>query len=447
MRILSSLLGGRNLHYAILPSARTLLVFALGLLRPLDASAADLLGYSDEATAADARFGSSIGAGSQWQSGLGPGSSSAIVSFGGGVRLGCSGVDFDGFLRSFDPSELLNEMRTSLLTGAQAAVSNYLLTMAYANPTIASVLDMMDKRFSARFAAFAQGCNAQEARARGEDAGARAMADAGDQCFGQEIARGTAPTEAYRRCSVLRDFESLDIPAAASTSDFLRRYTTINVTKELEALLALLPDDRVVSGSYQMRPPQATLATMSDRLRARARAALDQVDAGGEAGNIPSCGPEAMLGDAVEGQACLPATAKALVTSGAFQGARLLAPTSRALFKDALSLQIAVSAMYSCVLDLFQQVSRIDVRGDANADAGYTRKRRRRLREAVADLLQEAETQLRAQETRAVIVRSQMLALEHVESRLESRSRAADSAAQYPQFGVRDLLRLFRDSE
>jgi len=432
------------------PLAR-LLAWAALAAAPLAVAAAGAdTPYSERLSADDARFGSALGAGSQWQSGLpapaaadaAPGAS---IGFGGGVRLGCSGLDFNGFLRSFDPAELLAEMRSSLLTGAQAAASNFLITLAYSNPTISSVLDMMDKRYSARFNAFAQACNAQADRARGQEAGARAMADAGDQCFGKEVAAGTAPTEAYRRCSMLRTFDHLDIPAAASMGEFLRRYTSVNMTQEFEALLALLPDQRLSKGSFQIRAPQLTIESLSDLLRGLARQALDRVDAGTDPGAIPACSAAAMLGRAIAPDGCLPPAARSLVTSQAFRSARLLGPASRGLFKDALSTQIALSTLYSNLLDLYQQAARIDVAGAGTGDAAHASARRKQLREAIGELLGEVDTQVKAQESRAALVRSQMLALEQVEASLDARSRNAGGQSAQAHFGMRDLLRLFAD--
>jgi hypothetical protein len=430
-----------RLRWAVAPAVSAALAAAI----PGPACAdAPVSGYGQNASGNDARFGALLGAGSQWESTLAPGSKgSGNFSFGGGARLGCSGIDFNGFLHAFDPAELLAEMRNTLLTGAQAAASNYLITLAYANPTIASALDMLDKKYSARFSAFAQGCDAQAARARGQEAGARAMASAGDQCFDREIAQGTAPTEAYRRCSILHAFDSLDLPAAASTADFLRKYTSINVTREMEGLLALLPDERISGGSYQMRPAQMTVASMSTRLRDQARAALDRIDAGSDPASIAPCTADRVLAASPPSDGCLPAAALPLVTSSAFRSARLLGDASRTLFKDALSSQIAIGAMYSNLLELFQQVARIDVPDSAGADAAHAGARRHQLQESIAELLTEADTQVKAQAAKAQLARSQIAALEQVESELDAQGRVASAKGELPQFGVRDLLHAF----
>ena len=362
------------------------------------------------------------------------------IGFGGDVRLGCSGVDFNGFLRSFDPAEVLAQMRSALLNGAQAAASNYLITLAYASPTIASVLDMLDKKYTARFSAFAQTCDAQAARARGRDRGASRLAEAGDECFDQEIGRGTAPSEAFRRCSIQRQFNGLDVPAAAGTADFIRKYTHGTLSPGIEALLSLLPDERVLDGAFQMQPPKTTVAQMSNRLRAQARLALEQLDAGTSAADIPACGVDTLTGNADATRGCLPADALPLVTSSAFRSSRLLGDAARGLFNDALSTQIAIGSMYSNLLDLLQQTAQIDVRAGSGGDAAHALERRRQLREAVGDLIAETDAQVKAQASRGQLVRMQMMALEAVETDLNTRSRRNEQQQVLPQFGMRGLL-------
>jgi len=421
-----------------------LLATTLANAQSLNDTSDDAAEYQAASSSSDARFGAQLGAGSKWQSTTAANSRAAgTIGFGGGVRIGCSGLDFNGFLRSFDPAEILSEIRTALLNGTQAAASNYLITLAYASPTISSVLDMMDKKYTARFAAFAQTCDAQAARARGQDRGARAMAAAGDQCYDQEVSRGTAPSEAYRRCSIQHSFDGLDLPAAASTADFLRTYTHMDVTPQVEALLSLLPDERVQNGVFQMQAPRTTVAAMSNRLRNQARLALEQLDANATPSTIAVCDAGNMLGTTQAPKGCLPADAVPLVTSSAFRSSRLLGNASRALFNDALSTQIAIGTMYANLLELFQQSARIDVRSGGTGDASHALERRRQLRESIAELLAEADAQVKAQSARGQLIRMQMMALEQVEADLNAQSRRNEEAHRLPQFGVRDLLGLF----
>ena len=240
-----------------------------------------------------------------------------------------------------------------------------------------------------------------------------------------------------------RVFDNLDIPAAASVGDFLRKYTHINVTKDIEALLGLLPDTRLDGGNFQFRPPLTTIASLSDRLRVQARAALDRLDTGTKPAAIATCTADTLTGTSTSADGCLPASAQALVTSPTFQSANLLNPPARALFKDALSAQIALAEIYSRITDLYEQTARIDVRADTSADAAHTSTRRQQLLSSISDLLQQVDTQVKAQEVRARIVRSQMLALEQLQGALDARGHAAAQDPQSSHFGLRDLVRLF----
>ncbi len=390
----------------------------------------------------DSRLGAILGTGAE-PAYTPPASTSAGVSFGGAVQLGCSGIDFNGFLQTFAPTELLTELRQMLLSGAQAAAANYLITLSYASPTIASVLDMLDKKYAARFFAFTQACNAQADRARGESLGARTMAEAGNECYGQQIASGASPTVAYRICSVRHLFGNLNLAATASTAEFLRRYTTWNPTPDGDALLALLPDGRIANGAFQTRAPRLTVASMADRYRTLSHAALDRIDSGTAPSQIRACDSNALLAATSDPAGCLPADAFPTVSSGAFQSVRLLDPAARALYKDALASQISVSALYSRLLDLYERTDRIDVKPGVAADASEIRARQTRLHAAIGNLIDEANVLTKAQEARARLARARIDALDAVRAQTATRADALGNVRSGPQFGMRDLLQLF----
>jgi hypothetical protein len=415
---------------------------------PSAALAAALQPYGSGSDSADSRFGAQIGAGSAWQPVYAPASHAAAqVGFGGSVSFSCDHIDFKAFVAQFNPGELLHDMKDQMIHGAQQAVFDYLIALAYSSPTVASVLDMMDQRLSARFAAFAQGCNAQQARRSGEDAGARRMADASDQCFMQQVNAGASPTEAYRSCAIEHTFGGLDLPALAGTLDFLHRYTNLTPTREIEALLNLLPDERIDQGVLQMRPASVSVAAMTEGLRLRARAALDSIEAGTDPGRIASCGAADLSGDTDNIAACLPPSASALVASPAFRAARLLNVGSRELYKDALSGQIATVAAYSNVLELQQQIARLDVKPTSGASAGEAVARRDRLADQASRLLGQADTQLKIEEAKLRLARTQVLALERVEARLDAAGAQLDAESRPAQRGVLDFLRLFVDRQ
>jgi hypothetical protein len=305
------------------------------------------------------------------------------------------------------------------------------------------VLDMTDRQLATRFTAFAQTCNSQQIRAVGLHDAERRMANASDQCFAQEIARGTGPTGAYRRCSVARSFDELHVPAALSTIDFLRRHSDLAITPRIESLLSLLPDERIAGGSYQLRPPKMTVATLSDALQARSRLALNQMIDGAAPSVIAECALDSIFDPS--GPACLPRSASTVVDSPAFRGARLLGPAARGMFKDALSSQIAVTAVYSDLLDLAQQIARMSLRGTSDASAGEVLSRQRALQEEVARVLLQADLQLKLQESKLKSARTQLLALERAQSDLRTAAEALQAEQSPRVFSVKDMVRLFQD--
>jgi len=436
------LLGG--LRRCLLPGAGPAVALLFAATATVQAATTQPFGAGTDSS--DARFGAQVGAATSWQPSYVPlGTAGVTATFGGGNALTCGHVDFRGFLAQFHAGELVHDMRDVVIHGAQQAAFDYLIALAYSTPTVASVLDMMDKRLADRFHAFAQACNAQMARRAGEEAGARRLDDAADQCFAQQVAGGASPTDAYRACSIEHAFGGLDIPALAGTLDYLRHYTNLDVTREIEALLRLLPDEKIEGGALQMRPPQSSVASMVEGLRQRTRAALDLIEAGSDPTGIARCAADDLLGPEGAVAPCLPASASALVASPAFRGARLLNAPSRELYKDALSSQIATVAAYSNILELQQQIARLDVRGGSAAAAGEALARRARLQEQADRLLGQADLQVRIEDAKLRVARTQLLALERAESRLEA--AAARLATETPSAvtGVGDLLRLFVD--
>ncbi|MBV8209782.1 MAG: hypothetical protein JO133_06935 [Burkholderiaceae bacterium] len=398
----------------------------------------------------DIRFASQIGSVPAWNgtdSGVGGVHPSAIApppgAFRGTSGASCSGVDLDVFLHRFDPRELLAQLQQSVLAGAQAQVSNYLLALAYSAPTLASVLDMSDRQLHARFASFSQTCSGQQAHAAVSDRPEQRMALAVDQCFASEVARGASPTEALRRCGSARDFETLAVPAALTTLQFLQQHSDLAITPRVKALLELIPDERIVAGNYQVRAPQTGLPTLLGALQARSRLALDRALDGAPSASVAECAPESIADPA--GSACLPRSALALVDSAAFRGARMLGPAALSIFKDALSRQIAVTATYTDLLDLGEKIANMNLRDGSSAGAEELLSRQRSLQDQVMRLIAQAELQRKLQQARLEMARTQLLALERSRTDLQARSNALASARERPIFGVGGLLQLIQD--
>jgi AraC-like DNA-binding protein len=355
----------------------------------------------------------------------------------------CSALDLDTFLRQFDPHELLNELRQSLLSGAQSEISNYLIALAYSAPTLASVLDMTDRQLHARFTAFSQTCASQQVRAVASQDAERRLAQASDQCFELETSRGAAPTDAYRICTVSRRLDGLALPATLTTLDFLRQHSDLTVTPRIKSLLAMLPDEQIVGGSYQVRPPQTTLGRLSDAIAARSRLALNRVIEGAPPDGIAECAADSILNPT--GPVCLPRTALEVVQSPALRGARLLGPAALSMFKDALSNQIAITAVYADLLELGQQIAGMNLRFSSDASASEIRSRQRTLQDQVVRLLGEADLRFKLQQSKLQLARTQLVALERSRADLQAQSDALQTQRSLPGTGLITLLRLFQN--
>jgi len=392
----------------------------------------------------DSRFGLTLGAGSTWISDAqASGASPSGSAFFGGSRRGASTIDYNRFLQFADPRELLRELRSSLLSGAQAEASNFMLMLAYANPTIASTLDMTDKRYSDRYAAFAQSVSTQGGHPDGQGLGTAATWDAGEQCFDQLRRRDTAPTEAYRRCHLERDFAGLGIPAAASNADFFRSYARVKLRPSLEPLLQLLPDQRIQDGQLQARAPAMSTAQYWGRLQASILLALERMDSGTGESPPAVCAPDAALNPANHAVPCIPAGAKDIVGSASFRATRLLGPGARALFKDALSRQIATAELLTQLAELRQSVDQLDVVDSPDADAQHVQARRKILLEGIQTVLTGIELERKNEAARLELVHTQMASVEHLERAMDQRSavlRKESGASSAPLQGLLNFL-------
>lgn len=384
--------------------------------------------YARGTSSYDASYGSRIGAGAHWSPAYVPSArASAEIGFGGNVALSCSGIDFEAFLRQFKPKELLNQMKDTLISGAQAAVASYLITLAYSNPTLASVLDMMDKKYTTRFDAFAQACNAKQARLQGMNNGASRMAEAENQCFAQEVANGSSPTEAFRVCSNEQTFGSFDLPALKQTDEFLKKYTNVNVTKEVATLLNLLPDEQITSSGYKMRPAKMSTTQLYSNIEGRARLAVQAVLNGVDPATIPECSDEDLNGKGSSSNGCLPPTAANMVNSPTFLAARLFSPASAELYTSAMASQISMTALYSNIYELKQQVNQMDAKDNSGAPAAEVVRRRDSLIKSIDGLEREADGLRRVQDSRIRLSRIQITTLEKAREELEARSDQANN--------------------
>lgn len=402
-----------------------LLMIASILALAATGAAAQTKIYSDT-DVSGARFGGTIGAGSNYRYA----SAAPSVDFGGRAALSCSGIDFNTFLKTFKPGELINELTGSIRSGAQAAATNYVIALAYANPTIAAVLDMMDQRFSARFNAFAEQCNAAMARARGEGEGARQMAAGQDQCFSEKVKGGESPTQAYRDCSKASTVASMGLPATSDLKDFMTKYSSINVTKELEAMLGMLPDSKTTNDGIQMKPATLPLtvakANVGDWTANAAQAILD----GTAPDAIPDCPPEVVSTKAAAmTDRCIPPSAAGLVRSPAFLSARLLSDQEQRMYVDALSEQVAAVEIRARIVQLRQEMSQMTAKPLANVPAEDVAARRDAILKEVDRLDGDAQALESLTAAKAQLARTQILAMQRASGRLASTQASAERAS------------------
>ena len=395
------------------PSTRrviTALAFALALsLSSPGRATYPIIG--DTVTAEEYRFAVRAGAASRWNPATqqeGP-----AIGFSGRARLSCSALDYSGFLRAYDPRQLLNEIRGQLLSGAQAAVMNYLVTLAYATPTLASVLDTLHQNYSARFGSFQTACNAQQAQQQGLNLGARRMASVQDQCYDAQVNSGASPTAAYQACANEQTLGGLadGLPAAKGVLDFLRDHTNLQVTPAMQALFGLLPDIRIGGSGLEVAPPQVTLYQLNRNIGSRVSLALDRVLAGEAPASIPDCAGDAMNSPgAVAGDACLASAASGLIQSAEVLSVRQLSASARALYRDVISGQVAIAQTRSALVDLMSQVRQLSPR--PGQSARDILERRRELGEQIALLTKEADALQAYQQARAATLNTQLMASE-----------------------------------
>ena len=405
--------------------------------------------YGNDSSMPDVRFGGSVGAGVAWSPQT-PLSNNAQrqAGFGGRTALSCSGIDFQGFLRGFNPNEYLNDMKNTMIGGAQSAATNYLLATAYANPTLASVLDMMNKSYTARFGAFQQACNAQESKMRGMDAGGRRMAEAHNQCFEAQVQQGASPTQAYQYCSneeTLGQFASSEkLAAAQDTMDFLKNNTSLNVTKEFESVLGLLPDERITENGHEMSPPKTTLYTVHRLITERSNIALNKILDGENPASIPDCGSVDLSDGSDPGPVgCLPMNAQNIVNAPAFKAAKQLDAPSRAIYTSALSSQVAISTIRSHIIELYNQLTMMDVKQGGKAKADDVIERRKSMMDEIERLQREADAMQSYQDAKAKMAKTQIMALERVGHDIENTRSLYNSKSAENSTNVGSLLKRF----
>jgi hypothetical protein len=394
------------------------------------------------ATAGGTAFGSRIGAGTEWRPAYAQPRAAGDIDFGGKATLSCSGIDFQAFLAQFKSAELVNQLKDTILSGAQSTATMYLLTLAYSNPTIASVLDMMDTRLSARFSAFAQACDSMEAKRRGEQQGARAMGEAGNQCFDKLVSGGASPTEAYRQCARQNTVGGMDLPSNKDMNEFLTKYTNIDVTAEMDKLLGMVSNTRVTTAGVEMRPPKVPVTVAKANVEDRTMNAVRAILNGTDPNNVSTC-TAGSIESAPSGpsDACIPPGAAAYIRSPAFLAARQLPSSEQDLYAAAISEQAAAVDIRARIVELRQKLREMAPRPGADVSAEEAMRRKEQMERDLANLQGEADALEGVAIAKAQLLRTQMLAQQRVQQQLSARADADNAIREPDRTGFSGTMR------
>ena len=367
-------------------------------------------------------FGGRVGA----NTGYTPPSNTYTFGFGGAVGIGCNGINFGSFMQGFNPQSLVNNIKNNLISGAQAYAENYLLTTIYSNPSLSSVLNMLNSNYEKQFNLFQNSCNAEQDKINGANKGAREMARTNNQCYESQVASGTNPVQAYNYCAnqgnALTYAVQNNLPSTQGINTFLNDNVNETIPQTEHTLVtSLLPDQKVGTGGVEYRPPQSTVYQMTSNIQLETEAALEQVlDGSTQRADIPACTAtdETTLPSA--GYACLPGQAAAVASSPAFMAAQQLSANAQGLYISALSRQIAVAAMRGNILKLSNMVAQLAPKASASSSSTSTTTsagtkevidRMKAMQKQIGRLQQQLNDEQDYANAKAVAARTQILAM------------------------------------
>lgn len=401
-------------------------------------------GAFGSATGTDsARFGALVGA----NTGLRPSFAAPAAvssSWGGAPTQSCAGVDFDTFVNTVKPAEILNQLQTTYRSGAQAAVTNYMLTLNTSNPTLAATLDMVDRMFTQRFNGFAQMCQAQESAKLSSDPHARRLSEATDQCFASRVGKGSSPSEAIRECKSAAVVAGESIPGRYDLKGFLENFTNVKVEGDVEYLVALLSDEQVTAQGVQARAPQRSLTEVKGFIEDYSRNALNKILDGTNPNDVETCrGEHFSRAPSSSADACIPVAAATLVRGQAFLAARALNATEQDMYASALSEQMSAVSVQSSVIALRQALMNMAPKSGVSLPAGEIIARRARILAEVNRIENDAAQLARVSDQRAQLARTQLLAMQRAADQIASRREAAEQALPVPKTNGLSGLRSF----
>jgi len=409
------------------------IAIAIFSISPL-ALASDIQLYDSGTPTSTMQFGAAVGAGSLYQP---SNSATANIGFSGNIGIGCSGINPQAFIQSINPTQIINNIKNTLISGSEAGLENYLLATAYSNPTLASVMNMENKTLNAKFNMFASQCSMQQAKAEGAALGARKMAEAHNECFEQQIAAGVGPSQAYNNCidtnSALSAIVSNKLPESFGNIGFLKNFTNMNVTNRVESLLGLVQDTKVGDNSsgkaaVEVRAPTTTVYKMNANMASHVQYALQQILAGTPASQIANCTSADLNKPASSySGACLPAQARNIVDSSGFKAAEQLPPTAQNLYASALSGQIAIADIRGQIIKLYNQIDEMELKNKSTAKTKATTNAFLKKKEDLMKQISALENQVNAMQNyenaKTKIAQTEVAAVELNESQIASEAK------------------------
>lgn len=418
-------------------------ILALACVAALAQNATDGGAFGSATGTDSARFGALVGA----MTGFRPSFAAPSVvssSWGGAPMQSCSGVDFDTFVNTVKPQEVLNHLQSTYQAGPQSAVANYMLTLNTSNPTLAATLDMVDRMFTQRYSGFAQMCQAQESSKVSGDPHMRRLSEATDQCFAARVGKGSSPSEALRECRSAGVMAGEAIPGRYDLKGFLAAFTNVKVEGEVENLIGLLSDEQITAQGVQARAPERSITQVKGFVEDYSRNAINKILDGTNPNDIDSCAglhySRAPVGPT---DACIPTSAASLVRGQAFLAARSLSAAEQDMYASALSEQMSAVAVQSAVIALRQTLLNMAPKAGASVPAGEIIARRARILAEVTRVEGDAAQLARIADQRAQIARSQLLAMQRAADQIAARREAAEQLLPVPKSNTLSGLRSF----
>lgn len=344
--------------------------------------------------------------------------------------------DYHDFLQHYDADELIGEWRSVLDAGASSRAARYLLALSYANPALVNVLDMMDRQLGLRFSAMRQVLQQDALNRASDDPAARAWSAYAAACYDRERAHRAAPGLALRRCYQSGEALGRGDAEDASSETFLRSLRGVAWRDDELALLATVPDLRIVHGRLQTRAAELTIEQIHERLRRRTARALEAIE-GGKALEIAVCRGRNWHAS-TPASTCLPEGAFLLAKSIPVASLGLRDASARTMLREALASQVATAALRTDLDHLHQKLAHAPAAGYGSPPSSVAGTRLRHLADAIEEVEKEVSRMAAIQAERTQLVRLQVLALERRRRELDIKADRLEASRSGSFDGVLD---------